>query len=157
MKKVFLLIIICVCFNKLRSQTTYSKEVKEQIKQFENSLAGRVQIDSEKPYNILDRMAYYKVKGLSLAVIQNYKMVWTKGYGWADEKEKRPVTEKTLFHAASISKSINSMGVLKLAQDKKIDLYADINTYLASWKFPYDSLSKAKKISVANLLSHSAG
>ncbi|HXO76376.1 MAG TPA: serine hydrolase, partial [Puia sp.] len=42
-------------------------------------------------------------------------------------------------------------------QEKKLDLYADINTYLTGWKFPYDSLSKGKKISVANLLSHTGG
>ena len=44
-----------------------------------------------------------------------------------------------------------------MVQDKKIDLYADINTFLRTWKFPYDSLSKGKKISTANLLSHTAG
>lgn len=38
-----------------------------------------------------------------------------------------------------------------------MDLYTDINTYLSSWKFPYDSLSKGKKITIANLLSHTAG
>jgi CubicO group peptidase (beta-lactamase class C family) len=47
--------------------------------------------------------------------------------------------------------------VLKLVQDKKLDLYTNINTYLRSWKFPYDSLSKDKKITIANLLSHTAG
>jgi CubicO group peptidase (beta-lactamase class C family) len=49
------------------------------------------------------------------------------------------------------------VGVLKLAQDKKVDLNADINTYLKSWKFPYDSLSKSEKITLTNLLSHTAG
>lgn len=49
------------------------------------------------------------------------------------------------------------MGILKLAQEKKVDLSTDINTYLKSWKFPYDSLSKGKKITLAQLLSHQAG
>jgi CubicO group peptidase (beta-lactamase class C family) len=70
---------------------------------------------------------------------------------------KIPVTTQTLFQAASISKSLNSIGVLRLFQDKRIDLYTDINTYLTTWKFPYDSPSKGKKISVANLLSHTGG
>jgi CubicO group peptidase (beta-lactamase class C family) len=94
---------------------------------------------------------------LSVAVIQNYKMVWAKAYGWADDSLKVPATMQTLFQAASISKSLNGVGVLKLVQDKKIDLYADINDYLTSWEFPYDSLSKGKKISMINLLSHTAG
>jgi CubicO group peptidase (beta-lactamase class C family) len=63
----------------------------------------------------------------------------------------------TLFQAASISKSLNAVGVLLLAQEGRLDPYTDINNYLTSWKFPYDSLSKGKKITVANLLSHTAG
>jgi CubicO group peptidase (beta-lactamase class C family) len=46
---------------------------------------------------------------------------------------------------------------MKLSQDGKIDLSADINNYLTSWKFPYDSVSHGKKISSINLMSHTAG
>jgi CubicO group peptidase (beta-lactamase class C family) len=67
------------------------------------------------------------------------------------------VTPLTLFQAGSISKSLNGVGILTLVQDKKIDLNTDINNYLRSWKFPYDSIAKGKKISMANLLSHTAG
>jgi CubicO group peptidase (beta-lactamase class C family) len=102
-------------------------------------------------------MAFYKVKGLSIAVVKDYKIIWARGYGWADEAEGKRVTPQTLFQAASISKSLNGVGVLKLVQDKKLDLYRDINDYLVTWKFPYDSVSKGKKITTANLLSHTAG
>jgi CubicO group peptidase (beta-lactamase class C family) len=95
--------------------------------------------------------------GLSIAVVHNYKIEWARGYGSADSAEQRPVTTQTLFQAASISKSLNGVGVLRLAQERKLDLYADINNYLTGWKFPYDSLSKGKKITVANLLSHTGG
>ena len=62
-----------------------------------------------------------------------------------------------MFEPGSISKSLNSLGVLKLVQEGKLDLNTDINTYLTSWKFPYDSVSKGKKITIMQLLSHSAG
>jgi CubicO group peptidase (beta-lactamase class C family) len=156
MKKILLSIILCLTIGSLLAQTSYSKEIKEQIKRVENNLSGRVILNG-KADNILDRMAYYKVKGLSIAVVNNYKVVWAKGYGWADEKEKLPVTTTTLFKPGSISKSLNAVGVLKLAQYNKLDIYKDINDYLKSWKFPYDSLSKGKKITTANLLSHTAG
>ncbi|MEP7371873.1 MAG: serine hydrolase [Chitinophagaceae bacterium] len=137
-------------------QTNDSKEIKKQIEEVENNLAGRIIIDG-KPYNLLDRMVHYKIKGLSMAVVQNYKVIWAKGYGLADEKEKRPVTTATLFKPGSISKSLNAVAVLELVQNNKMDLYRDINEYLSSWQFPYDSLSKGKKINLANLLSHTAG
>jgi CubicO group peptidase (beta-lactamase class C family) len=104
-----------------------------------------------------ERINFYHVKGVSIAVIRNYKIEWARGFGWADSAEQRPVTTSTLFQAGSISKSLNAVGVLKLVQDGKLDLYRDINDYLKTWKFPYDSLSHGKKITVANLLSHTAG
>ncbi len=157
MKKLLLVTIILLHISGLGAQTSYSKEVEDQIKRFENSLSGRVQIKGKENNNIVDRMTHYKVMGMSIAVVHDYKVVWAKGYGWADEKEKRPVTTETLFEPGSISKSLNAIGLLKLVQDKKLDLHTDINTYLTSWTFPYDEVSKGKKITLAHLLSHSAG
>ena len=156
MKKLFLMLVILYCQTKLEGQTTYSAKTLSQIKQVENNLAQRIIIDG-KSNNILDRMAHFKVKGLCMAVVQNYQVVWAKGYGWADEENKLPVTSTTLFKPGSISKSLNAVGVLKLVQDKQLDLNKDINEYLKSWQFPYDSLSKGKKITLANLLSHTGG
>ncbi|GGB00315.1 serine hydrolase domain-containing protein [Puia dinghuensis] len=135
----------------------YSTEVEKKIKAVEEHLGTAIQTTDHPWYTLKERMAHYHVHGLSIAVVHHYKIEWARGYGWADSAEKRPVTPQTLFQAASISKSLNGVGLVKLAQEKKIDLYADINTYLTTWKFPYDSLSKGEKISVANLLSHTAG
>lgn len=52
---------------------------------------------------------------------------------------------------------MNGIGILKLVQDKKLDLNTDINDYLESWKFPYDEKTNNKKITITNLLSHTAG
>jgi len=142
----------------LTAFTTWGQDnTIKNITKVENGLFPPVQIEGEKPWNILDRMAYYKTPGLSIAVIQNYHLVWAKGYGFANDSSKTPVTTQTLFQAGSISKSLNAAGVLKLMEHKKLDLYTDINTYLKSWQFPYDSLSKGKKITMTNLLTHTGG
>lgn len=131
--------------------------LQSRIIQVENSLTERIRFSGSKPMNIKDRMKFYKVPGLSIAVIKNYKIDFVKAYGMADAESGIPINDKTLFQAASISKSLNGLAIIKLFESKKLDLYADINQYLKSWKFPYDSLSKGKKISTANLLSHTAG
>ncbi len=132
--------------------------LQDRIKAVENNLAPDMIFGDTMPQlNLLEQMKVYGINGLSIAVIKDHKLDWAKGYGWADREEKRPVTINTRFQAASISKSINSLALLKLVQQGKIDLYTDINNYLVSWKFPYDSLSRGKKITVANLLSHTAG
>lgn len=151
----FVLSIYCLTVN---SQTAnYSPSAEEKIKQVENSLCGWAQTGFDDKWNILDRMKKYHVNGVSIAVIHDYKIEWAKGYGLADLSENRPVTEKTLFQAASISKSLNSMGVLKLVEQKKIDCDSDVNKYLQSWRFPYDIKSGNGKVTVRELLSHTAG
>jgi len=132
-------------------------DLQSRIKQVEENLAGTIRVEGQGKWTLEERMAYYKVPGLSMAVVKDYQLDWAKAYGQADVSEHRKATEVTLFQAASISKSLNAVGVLKLAQDGKIDLSSDINTYLTEWKFPYDDVSKGKKITIANLLSHTAG
>lgn len=156
-RTLFYLFAVLVMANTGCSQDRYPADVEAHITQVEQNLAARFMIKDHPRYTLKERMAHYHINGLSIAVIRNYRIDWAKGYGWADSGEQRPVTTKTLFQAASISKSLNGVGVVLLAQEGKLDLYTDINNYLTNWKFPYDSLSKGKKITVANLLSHTGG
>jgi len=146
----FLLIATC-----LHAQ----KPIDNKIKQVESNLYPLLQIEDSvyRPSTIEQRLKELGINGVSVAVINNYKLDWAKGYGMADVKTNKRVTAGTLFLAGSISKSVNALGVLRLADQKKIDLEKNINDYLRSWKFPEDSFSKNKKITIANLLSHSAG
>jgi CubicO group peptidase (beta-lactamase class C family) len=151
---------LLINLSALHAQTSvfYSKETTDKISQIEHNLKGWLRKDKDSAsWSLRERMKFYHANGVSIAVIQNYKIVWAKGYGWADSAEQRPVTTETLFQAGSNSKSLNAIGVLKLVQDGKLNLYTDINQYLKSWKFPYDSVSHGKKITLANLLSHTAG
>lgn len=161
-KKNHLLLLFFFCqavFTPLYGQEKkYSPEIEKKIKEVENNLGLWVQVEGASNKKTLqERMDFYHANGVSIAVIKDFKIEWARGYGWADSTEQRPVTTATLFQAGSISKSINGVGVLKLVQDKRLYLYADINDYLKTWKFPYDSLTKDKKITLANLLSHTAG
>jgi CubicO group peptidase (beta-lactamase class C family) len=154
MKKIFILFLFPVAAS---CQST-DPAIQQKINAVENLLTpSTIYGDTVPKLNIEKRMKETAIQGLSIAVIRDYKIEWAKGYGWADVEEKRKVTTETRFQAASISKSINSMGILKLVEMGKLDPEADINNYLTSWKFPYDTLSKNKKISAYNLLSHTAG
>ena len=151
-KSLLLLALIATALNTLAQK--YSPEIEAKIHEVEQNLGARFVIAGKPRPTLQQRMAYFHINGVSIAVVHNYKIEWARGYGWADSAEQRPVTPQTLFQAASISKSLNGVGVVRLAQEGKLDLYTDINTYLTGWKFPYDSLSKGKKITIANLLSH---
>lgn len=151
------LFILSGVFSSSAQTKKYSEEIEKRIKEVENNLASWVKIEGTPSWTLDDKMKFYHANGVSIAVINNYKIEWVKGYGLADSSEQKPVTPATLFEAGSVSKSLNSLGVLKLVEAGKLELGADINDYLQSWKFPYDSLSKGKKITIAHLLSHTAG
>lgn len=155
MKRFIILLLLPL---SVFSQTTI-KEIQEKVRKVENSLSPNIIYGDTIAIlrNIEERMKETGTKGLSIAVIKNYRVEWAKGYGWADEAAQKKVNTSTRFQAASISKSLNSLGILKLVEQGKLDPEADINNYLKNWKFPYDSLSKNKKINLYHLLSHTAG
>ncbi len=81
---------------------------------------------------ISQRMAHYKVPGISVAVVKDGQLAWAKGYGIANNKTKQSVTNNTLFQAGSISKPVAALAALKLVQENKVDLDTDVNQYLTS-------------------------
>ncbi len=104
-----------------------------------------------------DRMRYYHVPGVSIAVFDHGKVIWTRGYGVADVQTGRPVTPETLFQAGSISKPIAALGALRLVERGKLMLDANVNDELRSWKLPENEFTVEQKVTLRRILSHSAG
>jgi CubicO group peptidase (beta-lactamase class C family) len=131
--------------------------VDAQIKRVESGLLGPVLIKGDPSWSIEERMKHWKVPGLSIAVVKDFKIEWARSYGVKDIDTKEPVTTETLFQAGSISKPVAAMVALKRVQDGKITLDENINNKLQTWKLPDNEFTAKKKVSLANLLSHTAG
>ena len=134
-----------------------NKSLPDRIKEVENNLIPFVPVKGFKGWNILDRMKYYKVQGVSIAVIQDYKIDWAKGYGLADTAKNIAVTTETMFSAGSISKFLLAVTALKMVEHGQIELEKPINNYLTSWKITENDFTKKTPITLRMLLSHSAG
>src|SRR5262245_28122051 len=106
---------------------------------------------------ILDRMKSWHAPGVSIAVIDNYRIVFAKGYGVAEFGGTKPVDSTTLFLAGSISKPIFTSGFLRLLEDRKIPLDAEANSLLKSWHLPDSRFTQSEKVTIRRLLTHSAG
>ncbi|MCP5050505.1 MAG: beta-lactamase family protein [bacterium] len=104
-----------------------------------------------------ERMRHHKVPGVSIAVIKDFKVDWTKGYGFSDIAARGPVTADTLFQAASISKPVAAMAALKLVSEGKLALHENVNKRLKSWKLPDNKFTGQQEVTLAHLLSHSGG
>jgi CubicO group peptidase (beta-lactamase class C family) len=102
-------------------------------------------------------MKVYNCPGVSVAVINDGKIEWAKGYGTTEKDGSRQVTDETLFQAASVSKPIAAMVALRLVQEGKLDLDEDVNRRLVSWKVPENQFTREKKITLRQLLAHTSG
>ncbi|MDO3387503.1 serine hydrolase domain-containing protein [Gilvimarinus sp. SDUM040013] len=101
-------------------------------------------------------MARHSVPGLSVAVIKDFQLHWAKGYGQADALAGTNVSTETLFQAASISKPVNVMAVLKAVQEGVFSLDDDVNSLLKSFRLPDNPYSNIP-ITARMLASHTSG
>ncbi|MGE0554701.1 MAG: serine hydrolase domain-containing protein, partial [Gemmatimonadales bacterium] len=113
--------------------------------------------DSLGRMTIAELMKTFGVPGVSVAVIWDYRVHWAKGYGVADVETGKPVDTETVFQAASISKPVAAMAVLKAVQDGLFSLDDDINSILTSWKLDGGEYTRGNPVTPRTLTSHVSG
>ena len=155
MKRLLVTLLLVVNIFPVRAfaQTT----TDAQIKRVEQGLLPVVLIKGDPGWSIAERMKFHKAPALSIAVIKDFQIEWAKAYGLKDLETGEPATTETLFQAGSISKSVNAMVAMKKVEQGRISLDEDINAKLNSWKLPDNEFTAKKKVTLRNLLSHSAG
>jgi CubicO group peptidase (beta-lactamase class C family) len=123
-------------------------------------LAATPALADEKPYALADRVdakmqseiKRQEIVGIAVVVIDDGQIAWSKGYGFADREQNVPVDPATTqFRWASICKPVTAVAALQLAEKGKLDLDADIRTYVP--EFP----DKGVKITARELLCHQGG
>jgi CubicO group peptidase (beta-lactamase class C family) len=134
-------------------------DVQARIARVESGLLARYAIDGQPglKMTLAERMAFYKVPGVSIAVIHNGRIEWAKGYGVREAGQAAPVETDTLFQAASISKPVAAMAALRLVQEGRLSLDEDVNRKLTTWKVPENKFTAEQKVTLRRILTHSAG
>ncbi len=107
--------------------------------------------------SLAQAMKAYNVPGISVAVIDNYQIVWAKGFGVIGTGSTFPVKTNTLYQAGSISKPVATTGALALVEAGKLSLDEDVNRKLKTWKVPENEFTKDQKVTLRRLMSHTAG
>lgn len=124
----------------------------------ETQLVPVVQFKGEEHFEKLDaRMRALKVPAVSIAVFENYEIVWAKAYGLARKSSQVKATTETRFQAASISKPVNALTLIRIAQKFGFSLDAPVNGLLKSWRIPKHMWSDSNPVTLRQLLSHTAG
>ena len=104
---------------------------------------------------ILELMDELGVPGVSVAVIKDFEIHWAKGYGIADVETGARVDTETMFQAASISKPVAAMAVLRAVQDGLFTLDTDVNEILTSWTLNGGEFTRDRPVTPRSLtLAH---
>lgn len=147
MKTINYLVLILVAFNLSCGQNNapvYPK--KELALNFEKD---------DKSISVEELMEDRGLKGLSVAVFDDYKIIW-KG-AWGVKYDSVPLNEETSFSTASISKAVTGLLFTILEEKGLLDLNVPVNNYLKRWKIPKNEFNKDTPVTLKHLLSHTAG
>lgn len=176
--KRYIIIIAILLITSSCAQQRAQKEIGQSIHRIENGLTEQRIFDLEKgkiEFVLLDsifipnpaqlahlktlqeRMEHYNTPGVSIAVINNNKIEWGKGYGIMDTSTDAPVTTETIFEAASVSKLVTAVMALHFVEKGLIELDTNVNQYLKSWQVPENEFTKKKKVTLRRLLTHQSG
>ena len=136
-----------------------SNDYQKKIAQLETSLQTPLKFSgvSDQLHTMEERMTHYAVPGVSMTLIDQGEIVWAKTWGTADNSTQQPLSIDTLFQAASISKPVAALGALKMVENGDFSLSVPMNDCLRRWQFPDNEFTQKEPITLAHLLSHTAG
>jgi len=117
--------------------------------------AQRSTDDTQEAARILDAWAQNKMQ-LEIAVVHGSELVWSKQYGVADLRTNAPVTDRTLFRIASISKLFTATAIMQLRDAGKLRLDDPVESVWPAFKLQ-PAEEKGPKITIRNILTHTAG
>lgn len=156
-------VLFCLCARVEAGEAApadaISPGLAERIARVEQGLSTRIVVKGapNQKRALAERMAYHQIPAVGIAVIDEGRIAWARGYGVLDATGKRPTTAATLFQAASISKAVTALGALRLVEQGKLSLDGSANAQLTQWKLPDNALTRDRAVTLRMLLNHSAG
>lgn len=108
-------------------------------------------------WSLAERMRYYNVPGVAIAVVRNGEVVHATGFGVREAGTQDRVDGDTLFSVGSISKVATATTTLRLVADGRLDLDRNIDDYLTRWTLPPFDEVPDPRVSLRMLMSHTSG
>jgi CubicO group peptidase (beta-lactamase class C family) len=127
------------------------------IAEVERGLRPLVSFTGDASWSLPDRMRHYGVPGVTITVVNEGKIAWTRTYGLADREAGTPMSSSTLLLAGSVSKPVSAYAALRMVQAGELSLQRPVNAQLKSWHIPSNAFTEQVPVTLAHLLSHTGG
>ena len=151
------LLLIAIVFVLTSCAQSPETSIDRRIGRVEHGLLSAFGDPPWKRMSLAERMEYYNVPGVSIAVINDYQVEWAKGYGVLEAGGSERVTPETLFQTGSLGKPVVAVAALHFVESGLLELDGDVNRSLVSWQVPESSFTVEEEVTLRRLLSHSAG
>jgi CubicO group peptidase (beta-lactamase class C family) len=138
-KSLFVLVLL-VSASGLRSQTP-GREKSDTSSRDQQRLA-RFEKQADELRTLL------KIPGMSAVIVKDQKVLWAKGFGFADVEKRIPATPDTLYHIASLTKTFAATLIMQLVEQGKLDLDEPMSHYSSDFK--------DDSVKIKHLLSHTS-
>jgi len=103
---------------------------------------------------VTEKMKQYGVPGVAMGIVKN-RQTWIQGFGATNVDEPQPITAETVFPIASISKTMAATAIMRLVEQKQIDLDAPVRRYLPDFRVGDEAATR--DVAIWHLLTHTPG
>lgn len=135
-------LFVCMCILQGAAQNARQSDYSEAFTLLDAWLDGMKDFD--------------RLPGISVAVVKNQDIIWSKGFGFADVEKKVPMEPQTIFSICSISKLFTSVAIMQLVEQGKLRLDDSIQAVLPSYNLP-QQFPGSGPVTIRGLLTHSSG
>ena len=146
----FVFLIIILSFLGCQSSSELSLENKIQLA--EKSLPQSNRVISWKKRSIPEQMKHYGIPGASIAVVENFELLFARAYGVEKIEGSSPLTTETMFRAAGVSSQVSRFIALNFVERGILNMQEDVNRNLITWKIPDNQWTQKQAVTLHSLL-----
>jgi CubicO group peptidase (beta-lactamase class C family) len=143
-KTHFALVVLVVCLVAVAASAQTAAQPAAEVTRLQNQLEPKINDEIQKGH----------LPGMAIGVVKNGKLIYAKGFGFAKLGTDTPVTSRSLFHMASVTKTFVATAIMQLVEQGKIDLDAPVTRYLPYFKLDDE---RYRDIKIRQMLSHTSG
>jgi CubicO group peptidase (beta-lactamase class C family) len=114
-------------------------------------------VGEDVAWSLEERMRHYGVSAVSMAVIDQGELAVAAEFGVLERGGAAAVTPESLFQAASMSKPVAALALMRAVEQGRFDLDRSVNDYLRSWRIPENDLTRTRPVTLRHILSHTSG